>query len=109
MRRTLENLFAFLLRHAAQHAKLLAHGHQLLIIGQPMKHLLLRLIPDGAGVIQNQVGLLHRLHLPVSFMHQRSNNLFRVMDIHLAAKGLKVERLVRGRGHIHKYNRPLSS
>src|SRR5580704_11392603 len=94
MRSALENLFAFLLRHAAQHAKLLALGHELLIVRQSMEDFLLRLIPDGASVVQNQVSLLHRLHLPVPLMHQCANDLFRVMHIHLAAKGFEVKRLL---------------
>jgi len=109
MRRALENLFAFLLGHAAQHSKLLALGQQFFVVRQPMEHFLLRLIPDGAGVVQNQVGLLDRLHLAIAFMHQGADDFFRVMHVHLAAEGFEVEGLVWGSGHIHKYNRPLSS
>ena len=94
MRRALENLFAFLLGHAAQHAKLLALFQQLLVIGEPIEDLLLRLVADGASVVQNQVSLLDRLHLPVALMHQRANDLFRVMHVHLAAEGFEVEGLV---------------
>ena len=99
MRRALKNLFAFLLRHASQHAKLLALGQQLLVVRQPMEDLLLRLVANGAGVVQNQVGLLDRLYLFVSLVHQRANDLFGVMHVHLAAEGFEVKGLVRIGGH----------
>src|SRR5580704_6403759 len=71
-----------------------------------MEHFLLRLIPDRARVVKNQVSLFNGLHLPVAFMHQGANDFFRVMHVHLAAEGFEVEGLVWGSGHIHKYNRP---
>ncbi len=86
-RGALENLFAFLLRHAAEDSKLLALFQELLVIIQPVEYFLLGLIPDGARVVQNQVSLLDRFDLAVAFMHQRANDLFGVMDIHLAAEG----------------------
>ena len=94
MRGALENLFAFLLGHAAEHAKLLALGQQLLVVGETMKDFLLRLVADGAGVVENQVGLLDRFHLAVAFVHQRANDFFRVVDVHLAAEGFEVEGFV---------------
>ena len=57
MRRALENLFAFLLRHAPEHAELLALRLQFLVIGQAMKDLLLRLVANGAGVVEDQIRL----------------------------------------------------
>jgi hypothetical protein len=56
-----------------------------------MKNLLLRLIANRTGVIEDQVRILFRFHLPVSLLHQGANDLFRVMHIHLAAKGFQVE------------------
>ncbi len=100
MRRALENLFAFLLGHAAQHAKPLALGQQLLVVRQPVKNFLLRLIPDGARVVKNQVRLLDGLHLSVALVHQCANDFFRVMHVHLAAEGFEVEGLVGVRSHI---------
>ena len=46
MRRALENLFAFLLRHAAQHAKLLSLLLKFFVVVQAMEDLLLGLIAD---------------------------------------------------------------
>ncbi len=95
MRRPLKNLFAFLLCHASQDAKRLALRLQLLVVGQPVKNFLLRLIANRAGVVKDQVRLLDRLHLPVPFLHQRANDFFRVMHIHLAPKRLQIKCLPR--------------
>jgi len=65
-----------------------------------MENLLLGFVPDGAGVVQNQIGLLNRLHLPIPLLHQRANDLLRVMHVHLAAKGFEVKGLLRISGHI---------
>jgi hypothetical protein len=91
--RALENLFAFLLGHAAEHAKRLAFLFIFLVIGEPVEHFLFRLVADGAGIVEHQVGLFDRLHLPIAFLQQRPHNLFGVVDVHLAAKGFEVERL----------------
>ncbi len=93
--RALENLFALLLRDAAQHAKRLALLFILLVIGEPVENFLLGLVADGAGVVENQVGLLDRLHLAIAFLHQRADDLFGVVCIHLAAEGFEVESLLR--------------
>jgi hypothetical protein len=94
VRRALENLFAFLLRHAPQHAELLSLRLQLLEIGESMEYFLLRFVADRASVVKNQVSLLDGLHLPVSFLHQRSNDFFRVVDVHLAPEGFQVKSLL---------------
>ncbi len=99
MRRALENLFALLLGHAAQHAESLALGLELAEVRQPVKHLLFRLVPDGTGVIEDQIGLFHRFHPAITLLHQRAHHFFRVVDIHLAPEGLDVERLARFRLH----------
>ncbi len=95
MRRALKNLLAFLLRHTAQHAKLLALRLQLLVIRQAVKDFLLGFIADGAGVVENQPSLVHRRNLAIPLRNERANDLFRVMHIHLTAKGLEVEGLLR--------------
>src|SRR5947209_5599285 len=64
-----------------------------------MEDFLFGLVANGTGVIENQVGFLHGFHLPIALMHQRANDFFRVMDVHLAAKGLKVKRFVPGLAH----------
>ena len=94
MRGALENLFAFLLRDAAEHAELFALGQQFLVVGQAMENFLLRLVADGAGVVENQVGLLDRFYLLVSFVDERADDFFGVMDVHLAAEGFEVESFV---------------
>src|SRR5690349_16322464 len=58
-----------------------------------MKDLLLSFVADGAGVVKNQMGLFDGLHLTIPLMHQRADDFFRVMHIHLAAKGLQVKGL----------------
>ena len=91
MRGALENLFAFLLRHAAEHAELFALGQELLVVRQTMENFLLRLVADGAGVVENQVGLLDRFYLFISFVDERADDLFGVVDVHLATEGFEVE------------------
>ena len=93
-----EDLFAFLLRHATEHAKALPLFVQGLVIVQAIEHLLLRLIADGAGVVQNQRRIDFGLDLAVTFLHQSPNDFFRVMGIHLAAESFNVKRLVE-QGH----------
>src|ERR1700727_3113964 len=101
IRGPLENLFALLLRNAAEHGTLLSLLLILLVVAEAIETLLLRLVPNGARVVQHQPGLFHRLHLPVHLTAQRANDLFRVMDVHLAAKGFEVERLLWDGGHIY--------
>ena len=54
IRSALENLFAFLLGHAAEHAKRLALLLKFLVIGEPVKNFLLRLVADRARVVQTR-------------------------------------------------------
>ena len=61
--RAVENLFALLLRHAAQHGKALALLVQRLVIVQAVEDLLLRLVANRAGVVENQRGLGLLFHL----------------------------------------------
>ncbi len=88
IRRPLEDLFALLLRHAAQNAEALPLLVQLLEVVQAIEDLLLRLVADRTGVIENQPGIFFRLHPPVSLLLQRANHLFGVVGVHLAAEGL---------------------
>ena len=99
MRRPLKNLLPFLLSDAAKHTELLALGQELFIIGQTMENFLLRFVADGAGVVEDQVSLLHRLYLAIPFVHQRANDFFGVVHVHLAAEGFHIESLLRSRGH----------
>ena len=73
---------------------------ELLVIVEAIENFLLRFVPDGAGVVENQVGLLDGLYLLVSFVDERANDLFGVVDVHLAAEGFEVESLLGVCGHI---------
>src|ERR1700756_3997017 len=91
MRRPLKNPFTLLLRHATQHAKLLALLPQFLVISQAMKNLLLRLVANGAGVVEDEIRFLNRRDLPVALRQERAHDFLRVMHVHLAAESLWVE------------------
>jgi len=58
-----------------------------------MKHLLLGLIANRAGVIQNQPSLALTSTRAIPLLFQRPNHLLGVMGIHLAAKRLDIESL----------------
>ena len=96
MRCSLENLFALLLRHASQHSEFLTLRLQFLEIRQAMENFLFRLVADRTRVIEDEIGLLDRLHLPIAFLHQRPHDLFRVVDVHLAAESFQVKGFLRG-------------
>jgi hypothetical protein len=64
---------------------------QLLVVVQAVEDLLFGFVADGAGVVEDQAGVFFRLHLPVALVAKSANDLLRVMGIHLAAEGLKVE------------------
>ncbi len=98
--RALEDLLALLLGDAAKHGEALPFLVQLLEIVQAVKDLLFGLIADGAGVVKDEVGVLFALHLRVTLGDERAHDLFGVVEVHLAAKGLDVERLLRG-AHDH--------
>src|ERR1017187_4894809 len=88
----LEDLFALLLSHAAKNGEALPFLVQLLEIRQPVEDLLLRLIADRAGVVNDEVGVLFALHLRITLGDERSHNLFGVVEVHLAAEGFDVKR-----------------
>ena len=58
IRRALEDLLAFLLRHTAQHAEAFAGLVQLLVVVQAIEDFLLGFVADGAGVVEDQAGFL---------------------------------------------------
>ena len=53
MRRARENSLAFLLRYAAQHSESLALALKFAEIGETVEDLLLRLVSDRAGVVED--------------------------------------------------------
>ena len=95
MRGAFEYFFAFLLGDAAEDSEFLALFEELLVIVEAVENFLLGFVPDGAGVIEDQVGLLDGLYLPVAFVNERANDFFGVVHIHLAAEGFQVEGFVR--------------
>ena len=103
MRRALKNLLAFLLGHASQNAEFLALRLQFLVVGQPVKDLLLRLVADGASVVENQTRFFDSRHLPIPLLQERADHLFGVVHIHLTAESLEVKRFVRGPRHPFQY------
>src|SRR6516162_3898680 len=68
-----------------------------------MEDLLLCLIANGAGVIDDQVRVFFAMDLLIAFRDERAYDLFGVVEVHLATKGLDVEGLVRC-GHGHPYS-----
>jgi hypothetical protein len=96
MRRFLEDFLSLLLRHASQDSENLSFSGFPLELLQAAEDLLLGLIADAAGVIENQLGGFGRSHLAVSFGQKCANDLLRVVDIHLTPEGLDVEGF---RGH----------
>src|ERR1035437_8389004 len=101
--RTLEDLFALLLGDAAENGEALPFLMQLFEIGQPMKDLLLGLVADGAGVVEDQVRIFFAMHLRVALRDERAHDFFGVVEVHLAAEGLDVKRLLLGT-HKHQYS-----
>ena len=91
MRRAVEDLLAFLLRHAAEHAEDLALPGLALEVLQAVEDLLLGLVADAAGVVEHESGFFGRFHLRVALRQQRADDLFGVVGIHLAAKCFDVE------------------
>src|SRR5215467_1967430 len=94
MWRLFKYFFAFLLGHTPQNSKFLALRPQLLVVVQAMENFLLGLVANGAGVVENQVGLFDRLYLGISLLNEGADDFFRVVDIHLTAKSLDVKRFL---------------
>ena len=100
-----ENLFAFLLGHAAQHAKLFSLGMQFFVVGEAMENFLLGFVADGAGVVEDQAGIFDSRDLTVALGNERADNFFGVVHVHLAAESFEVESLLGLGRHIRgKYN-----
>src|SRR5207244_11887687 len=89
--RAIEDLLAFLLRHAAEDAEYFAFARFTLERLQAAEHLLLRLVANAAGVVEHERGRLGRLHLRISFGLQSSHDLLGIVGVHLAAEGFYVE------------------
>ncbi len=96
IRSLVEDLLALLLRHTPQHGELLPLTLQPLVLVQPVKHLLLGLVANRTGVVQNQPRLAFVLNAGIPLLLQRPNHLLGVMGVHLAAKGFDIESLAHG-------------
>ena len=77
IRRALENLFAFLLGHASEHAERLALLSEFLVVVEADENLLLGLVADGAGIVEDEFGFFDRLGPGDSPLKQASRQLFR--------------------------------
>ena len=53
--------------------------------------LLRRLLPDVAGIEDDEIGVLGRCGLDIAFRRQGVRHTLRVVDVHLAAEGFYVE------------------
>ena len=100
MRRTLEYLFALLLRHATKDAELFALSLELLEVVKTMEDLLLGLVANRAGVVEDEIGRLDCVHLSIALLHKCADDFFGVMHVHLAPKGLQVKRFLRDGHHV---------
>src|ERR1700677_2902321 len=72
-----------------------------------MEDFLFGFVADGAGVVEDEVGLLDGFYLTISLVDERADDFFGVMDVHLAAEGFEVESLVWIPSHRTQYKRCL--
>ena len=75
--RALEDLVAFLLGDAADDGELLAFALHFFVLVQPVEDLLLGLVADGAGVVEDEAGVGFVGHLAVALVLTRCRRLFR--------------------------------
>ena len=100
VRSAAEDLLAFLLGHAAQHAEDFALAGVALELPQAVEHLLLGFVANAARVVEHQVGVFGRFHLGVAAGHERADDLFGIVHVHLAAEGFEIEGFPRHCGSI---------
>src|SRR3984893_17323941 len=95
-RSAFENLFAFLLRHAAEHANHFAGFASEIISGveqaEPGENFVRGLFADTARIVENQPRLAGRSDLPIPAPQQHARHLLRIVLVHLAAEGLEIKR-----------------
>src|SRR5260370_36374583 len=92
MRRLLENLLAFLLRHAPQHGEGLAFAVALELI-ESVEDLLFGLVANAASVVEHQFRILRRWNLVVPLADERADDFLGVMRVHLTTEGFDVKGL----------------
>jgi len=82
-----------LLGYAAKDRELFAFALQLFVLVQTMKDLLLGLIANRAGVVEDQARVALVLDARIPLLLQGADDFFLVMGVHLAAEGFYVESL----------------
>ena len=90
-RRALENGFAFLLRHATQHANDFSFVLLVAKFAEAGKHFLRRFLADAAGVVEDHGRGFRRLDLRIAARKEHAGDFFRVVIVHLAAKRFEEE------------------
>jgi hypothetical protein len=89
----LEDALAFLLGYAAEDGELFAFALETLVLVEAVEDLLLGLVADGAGVVEDQAGVGLVLDAGVALLLERADDFFGVMGVHLAAEGFDIEGL----------------
>ena len=98
--RTPDDLGPLLTRHAAPHPDLHATGLEVPDAPQIAEDLFLRLFTHGAGVEEDEIGLLHVVGFLVALRcTEHIGHLVRVVLVHLAAECLDVNLAWSGIGH----------
>src|SRR5580704_2452772 len=91
----LENLLAFLLRHATEHADHFA-GFAAKIISriefaEARKNFLRSFFANAAGIVEDEASFVRRGHLAISAPQEHAGHLLGIVLVHLAAECLDVE------------------
>ena len=92
--RALEDLFAFLLRDAAQNADNFFFAGIFPVGPEAREYFLGGLFANAAGVIEDQPGRVDRFHLLVSAAEENSGHFLGIVDVHLAAERFQIESFV---------------
>src|SRR5437016_12065574 len=90
----LEDSLAFLLGDASDFGEHLALACGALELVEAVEYLLLGLVADAAGVVQNKSSGFGSLDLAVAAMNESPDDFLGIVRVHLAAEGLDVKRLV---------------
>ena len=89
--RALEYLFALLLGDTANDGEFLSLFLKFFEIVEAVEDLLLGLVADGTGVVEDEVGLLDGVDPAISLGDERTDDLLGVVYIHLASEGFDKE------------------
>jgi hypothetical protein len=64
---------------------------QFLVVVEAVEDLLLSLVPDRAGVVEDKPSLFFSFDLRVALVEQSADHFLGVVGIHLAAEGFEIE------------------